>query len=187
MIYRPHDCGCGDERGNCHQPHCCIPICCQPFCPSPVTPPTPQPVTTPSVLTAANNIEQTVAAGSNLPFMLNTVLYGSDITHTAGTSTITIVTPGVYYVSFHAVVSPPEGTLLSDPVELQLTLNGVPVPGAVSAQTFSASDEVATLSFSTALTVTTAPATLSINAAGISITVEDSALTVVRLGSIPQA
>ena len=181
MIYRPYECGgCGEEQGYGHKqkPCCCFPFCCQPFPGMPGYPPMPPqpPVTAPlSILTAANTAEQTVAEGGTLPFALNTVSYGADIVHTPGTAVFTITTPGVYYVSFHAVVSPPEGTQLSDPVELELTLNGTAVPGAASSQTFTASDEVATLSFNTAITVTTVPATLSI-----------SALTIQRLGAIPR-
>lgn len=193
MIYRPYECGgFGEEQGCGHKQKpccCCFPFCCQPFPGMPGYPPMPPqpPVTAPlSILTAANTAEQTIAEGGTLPFALNTVSYGADIVHTPGTAVFTITTPGVYYVSFHAVVSPPEGTQLSDPVELELTLNGTAVPGAASSQTFTASDEVATLSFNTAITVTTVPATLSISAPGISVTVTDSALTIQRLGAIPR-
>lgn len=189
-------CSCGSSCGcnscsNCGSCSSCYPLwnlcrCCGCSCachhgsyPG-VTPPT---QSLPSVLSAANMTAQTVAAGAALPFALTNVLYGRDISATNGGSAITLNTPGLYRVSFHATASPvataPAGTVL----EAQLNLNGREVPGASASSSYTAATDTHNLSFHTVVPVTSAPATLTVNFP-TSATVSDSGITVERIGSL---
>lgn len=172
-LCRCRGCGCQNSCGSCNSCGCsCLPAT-----------PTPPAQTLPSVLSAANTTTQTVAAGASLPFALNNVLYGRDITHAAGGSAVTLSTPGLYRVDFHATASPlttaPAGTVL----EAQLNLNGSPVPGASASESFTAATDTGNLSFSTVVPVTTAPATLTVSFPTAAI-VSDSGITVQRIGSL---
>jgi len=159
---------------------------CQNGCSCLPSTPTPPAQTLPSVLSAANTATQTVAAGASLPFALNNVLYGRDITHAAGGSAVTLNSPGLYRVDFHATASPvataPAGTVL----EAQLNLNGSPVPGASASSSYTAATDTDNLSFSTIVPVTSAPATLTVSFPTAA-TVSDSGITVQRIGSLLNA
>lgn len=59
-----------------------------------------------STLNAFTTASQTLLAGNNVTFANNGVLTGCSISHAAGTSTIVLGKPGLYYVSFEADVLP---------------------------------------------------------------------------------
>ncbi len=174
MIYRP-------STGNCG---CKIRCCPRPVCPpTPPVPPFPPVPATPSVLTAANTAAQTVAAAGVLPFTLNPVSYGTAILHTPGTSIVTITEPGIYRADFSGIVAPAAGGTTA---RTELQLNGVTLPGAAADSTYAAATDTESQSISTAFTVTTAPATLSIILPDGGV-VTDSALTVQKIGALPVA
>ncbi len=178
MIYRPEQ-GCGCKP-------VCRPSCCPPwrppYPPLPPVPPTP-PTATPSVLTAANTTTQTVTAGGALPFTLTPVNYGTAVLHSPGSAVVTITEPGIYQADFAGIVSPATGGTTA---RSELQLNGVLLPGAAADNTYAAATDTASQNISTAFTVTTAPATLSIVLPEGAV-VTDSALTVQKLGTLPAA
>ncbi len=190
MIYRPSDCGCGSHeypprsRPRC----CCIPFCCPPwhrpdYPQPPMTPPT-QPVSPLDVLSTANTTPQSVAAGGTLPFTTNLVSYGNAISHTPASPSIVITVPGLYRITFDSNFSPLTTAELPDITELELNLNGSPVPGAVVTETFTAATDVSNGGFNTIIEVPMAPATLTVTAPNGAV-VEEATLTVERLSSLP--
>ena len=85
-----------------------------------------------------------------------------------------ILQPGIYQATFSASVTPNSGTSIPALAEVQMNLNGTMVPGAIARHSFTASSEVATVSFSMPFRV------MVVNQDGFSF--QDAALTVVRLG-----
>ncbi|MBQ8599449.1 MAG: hypothetical protein IJ411_04970 [Oscillospiraceae bacterium] len=186
MIYRSFDSSCGScsQRFPFQQEyrHQCHPFCCHNFRPMPPEPPQTRGL---NILTAVNSAEQTVAPGGTLPFAFNTVAVGSDITHAAGATVVSINTPGVYLVHFNAIAAASETGTEESLVRVELHLNGAAVPGAAASYTFDSSEELASLAFTTALTVTTVPASLTIVLPEDGAIISDSAITVQRLGGVP--
>jgi len=193
MIY--HSCGnnhaqgmgfCSLERRR--PPQCCCNFCCQPVHRPypPIQPPFYPPATsTPSILTAANGADTTVAAGALLPFAFNSLAYGNDISHNPGTSTVSINTPGIYLVHFQGTATPLTTAAAESSITTALTLNGAAVPGASATAFYTTATDANTLNFTTAIAVTSAPATLSVTLPDDGAIFTDSALTVYRLASIP--
>ena len=185
MIYRSCDSNCGSCRQRfpfqqeCRHP--CHPFCCN-FRPMPPEPPQARGL---NILTAVNSAEQTIAAGGTLPFAFNTVAVGSDISHAAGATVVSINTPGVYLVHFHATAAASPAVPESSLVRAELHLNGVAVPGAASSYTVESTGELASLAFTTALIVTTVPSSLTIVLPEDGAIISDSAITVQRLGTVP--
>ena len=188
MIYHSYE-NC-IPQGRRQPAHCCCNFCCQAFqrpCP-PVRPPFNPPASTSSafsILTAANGADTTVAAGAALPFAFNSLIYGSDITHNPGTSVVSINTPGVYLVHFQGTATPLTTAAAESAITAALNLNGAAVPGASAASFYTTTTDADTLSFTTAVAVTSAPASLSVTLPDDGGIFTDSALTVYRLGSIP--
>lgn len=189
MIYRSCDSNCGScnqhfpfRQEYRHPCHPCHPFCCNNFRPMPPEPPQTRGL---SILTAVNSAEQTIAAGGTLPFAFNTVAVGSDITHAAGATVVSINTPGVYLVHFNATAAASTTGTEASTVRAELHLNGAAVPGAASSHTFEATAQLGTLAFTTALTVTTVPASLTVVLPEDGAIISDSAITVQRLGSVP--
>ncbi len=192
MIYHSYEQGCGcssSQRSQRPAQYCCFPHCCCPHSMMPGMPPA-QPPYLPqprglSVLTAASTGAITVAAGGTLPFELNTVSVGTDITHAAGTGIISINTPGVYLVSFNGTATPAATADLPSTIEVELRLNGTAVPGAAASTTFTDATDAESFAFTTAVNVTTVPATLSVVVPEGGAIFSDAALTVVKLGTVP--
>ena len=100
------------------------------------------------MINSYSNISQSVAADSTINFDITKILTGCTVIHADGTPTFTLTKPGYYIVSFDGVVTGTTAGIVT--VEL---LNGnTPVPGAVASTTI-ATDEVATLNFSTIVRV----------------------------------
>lgn len=151
----------------------------------PGQPPFPPQARTLSVLSTAATGTITVAAGGSIPFELNTVSVGTDITHAPGTGIISLNTPGVYLVSFHGTATPAADAELPDTIEVELRLNGTAVPGASAATTFAAATDAESFAFTTAVNVTTVPATLSVVVPAVGAVFSVAALTVEKLGTVP--
>lgn len=84
-----------------------------------------------STLNAFTTASQTLLAGNNVTFANNGVLTGCSISHAAGTPTIVLNKPGIYYVSFEADALPSvAGTITVD-----LQNNSVTIPGATTSVT----------------------------------------------------
>lgn len=84
-----------------------------------------------SVLDAFTTSAQTLLTGNNISFANNGVLTGCSINHAAGTPTIVLKKPELYYVSFEADVLPSA----AETVSVILQNNGVAVPGVATSTT----------------------------------------------------
>ena len=143
------------------------------------------PTTPVSLLSAYSTPAQPGTSGGALVFDQNGTSYGTDISHTAGSSTVTVNTPGVYSVAFHGSFSPVSGATLPQSVGVSLTQNGSVVPGATSQYIFHTSAQTAALSFSTPVAVSSVPTTLQVVGDGGNYQYSTIGLSVNRLGDIP--
>lgn len=84
-----------------------------------------------STLSAFTTASQTLLAGNNVVFDNNGILTGCSISHAAGTPTIVLGKPGLYYVSFEADVLPSA----ADAITVALQNNSVTIPGAITSVT----------------------------------------------------
>ena len=124
-------------------------------------------------------------SGGALLFDQNALSYGTDISHTPGSSTFTVNQPGVYEVSFHGSFSPVSGANFPQSVGVSLEENGSVVPGATSLYIFHTSSQTAALSFSTPVSVASAPAQLQVVGDGGNYLYSTIGLSINRLGDIP--
>ena len=83
-----------------------------------------------SLLSAYSSPTQSGASGDPLEFDRNALSYGTDISHTAGSSDFTINQPGVYSVQFHGVLSPADSDSFPANIVTSLESDGSIVPGA---------------------------------------------------------
>ncbi len=137
------------------------------------------------LLSAYSTAPQSGTAGNPLIFDRNSATYGSDISHTNGTGTFTIQQPGVYLVNFNGALSPASGATFPVNLGVSLSQDGSSVPGAASQHTFQSASETAAVSFTTPVTVSTAPSTLEVLGTGDSYTYGTTGLTIQRLGDVP--
>ena len=125
--------------------------------------------------------ENQASANGALIFNETPLVSGTAITHTAGSPDVQINQPGIYQAFFTGTVLIDAGTTIPSTLTVQLTLNGVPITGAVARHTFTASNEEVTLSMNAPFPVTGA-GTLEVVTSDAGYTFEDASLTVVRLG-----
>ena len=137
------------------------------------------------LLSSYSTAPQTGTSGNPLIFDRNSATYGSDISHTNGTGTFTIQQPGVYLANFNGALSPSAETDFPVNLGVSLTQDGSSVPGAASQHTFQSGSETATVSFTSPVTVSSAPSTLEVIGTGGSYTYGTTSLTLQRLGDIP--
>lgn len=138
-----------------------------------------------SLLSTYSTPAQSGTDGGPLVFDQNGLSYGTDVSHTAGSSTVTINQPGVYNVAFHGSFSPVSGANFPQNVGASLQQNGSVVPGATSQYIFHTSAQTAALSFSTPVAVSSAPAQLQVVGDGGNYLYSTIGLSVQRLGDIP--
>ena len=136
----------------------------------------------PEVLATTDSTGQASVAGGALTFNENPLVSGTAITHTAGSTDIQITEPGIYQVSFQSSIAVDAGTAIPSTLTLRAEFDGTNIPGAVSTHTFTATGEVANMSFIVPFRAT-GPGTLRIVADAAGYTYEDIALTVFRLGN----
>ena len=105
-------------------------------------------------------------SGTALEFDLNGSSLGTAITHTAGSSDVTLNASGTYVVAFHGNLAPASGVNFPLNVILNLQQDGTNVSGAVVQHTFHTSSDTATIAFSSPVTVTNAPSTLRVVGTG---------------------
>ena len=135
----------------------------------------------PEVLATVDTTPQPTSANGALIFNETPLVSGTAITHTAGSPDVQINQPGIYQAFFTGTVLIDAGTTIPSTLTVQLTLNGVPITGAVARHTFTASNEEVTLSMNAPFPVTGA-GTLEVVTSDAGYTFEDASLTVVRLG-----
>lgn len=135
----------------------------------------------PEVLATVDTTPQPTSANGALIFNETPLVSGTAITHTAGSPDVQINQPGIYQAFFTGTVLIDAGTTIPSTLTVQLTLNGVPITGAVARHTFTASNEEVTLSMNAPFPVTGA-GILEVVTSDAGYTFEDASLTVVRLG-----
>ena len=192
MLYRTFETPCADSfaasfgsRSRRPQACCCCCNCCgfpqippQHYPPSPPNPPISSQI---SALTTVNTATQTPSAATPLVFTENPTLLGNAISHTPGSSTITINSPGLYAISFNGTVSPSAAATPPLTAQLQLFQNGVAVPAANATTTLTEATDLDNIGFSYLLNVPTAPTTLTVVSTTPETSVSDAVLNVVRI------
>lgn len=138
-----------------------------------------------SLLSAYSSPSQAGASGDPLEFDRNAFSYGSDISHTAGSSDFTINQPGVYSVQFHGVISPADSDSFPANIVTSLEANGSIVPGASVPYNFQSAGDSTPQSFTVPLSVSTVPTTLQVVPTGSGYQASAIALNITRLGDIP--
>ena len=133
-------------------------------------------------LSAYSTPTQPVTSGQAIVFDQNTAQNGTDISHTANSSEITISQPGTYFASYSGTASTLPGTSLPVTNTLNLTLNGSDLPGAVVQHNFTTTGETSPQSFATLFTVTSVPATLKLISSGETFYYSTASLNVVKVG-----
>ena len=139
----------------------------------------------PVLLSSYSTPPQSGTSGNPLLFDQNGSAYGSAISHTAGSGTFTISSPGVYAAAFHGAFSPASGVTFPLNVTISLQQNGSVVPGGTALHTFHTSSDVANLAFTVPVAVSAAPSTLQVAASGGSFLYSAIGMTIYRLGDIP--
>ena len=102
------------------------------------------------MLNAYTNTSQSISAGNPIPFNTNRYRTCKCISHSAGSSSITLNCPGYYIVSFSGTAT--ATTSGTEPIIVQLANNGTAVP-AGNASALSAANTPVSLSFTTAVKV----------------------------------
>ena len=141
----------------------------------------------PVLLSAYSTPPQSGTSGAALLFDRNGLSYGSAISHTAGSGTFTINTPGVYSVTFHGAIAPASGVNFPLSIAVTLQQGGAAVPGGTVLHTFHTSSDVANVSLAVPVEVSSAPSALEIEGTGGSFLYSAIAMTITRLGDIPSA
>ena len=101
-------------------------------------------------------------AGNALLFDVNGVSSGTGIAHTPGDSEFTLEQPGIYTAAVHGNLAPGSGVSFPLNVILELQQDGAVVPGGIVQHTFHTSPDTATVAFSAAVQVTSAPSVLRV-------------------------
>ncbi len=109
---------------------------------------------------------------------------GFGVSHTAGSTNVQITQPGIYQAVFSAAVTPAAGTAIPAAITLALNSNGVKVPGALTAKTFTATKEASTLMFSAPFQITATPVALTVSAEQAGFDISNAFLCIHRLGNI---
>jgi hypothetical protein len=138
-----------------------------------------------SLLAAYSTPSQGLSSGSPMVFDRNALSYGSAISHSNNSSTITINQSGVYSIDFHGVISPAPGSTFPINLVTSLKQNGSVVPGASVPYTFQSASSSSTQSFALPIAVSSTPATLQVVTTGGNYLADAITLNVIRLGDIP--
>ena len=136
----------------------------------------------PEVLATTDSTGQPSTAGGALIFNDNPLISGTAITHAAGSTDIEILEPGIYQVSFQSSIAVNTGTAIPSSLTLRAQFINADIPGAVSTHTFTATSEVANMSFNVPFQAA-GPGILRITADASGYTFQDIGLTVFRLGT----
>ena len=98
-----------------------------------------------NVLDTYTLTDSTVSTNGLLPLEQNYLLTGCAISHSPGSTTITLNEPGIYLINFDAEGSTAGGT---GGFTVELYKNGVAVPGATSTSGSTSTTDVETIGFS---------------------------------------
>ena len=117
-----------------------------------------------------------------LVFDLNGESAGTAVSHAERSGSFLLNEPGVYAVSFHGTISPASGDTL--PLNLMFTLeqDGNPVSGAAAQEVLQTQNQYSSLSFSTVVSVTNPPSTLTVSGQGGNFFYSDVGMNVYKIG-----
>ena len=138
-----------------------------------------------SLLSAYSTPTQGLPSGGAMEFDRNGLLYGTDVSHTPGSSTFTITQPGVYLVTFHGVITATSQNKFPVAIATSLLANGSIVPGTTVPYIFQSSKDSSEQSFVIPISVTTTPTELQVSASGGSYFADSVSMTILRLGDLP--
>lgn len=93
-----------------------------------------------------SNTSQTIAAGENIPFAINSIQTGCTATHAAGSTTFSLNRPGFYFVTFNGTGAITGAT--AGDITVSMLNNGVLVPGATATMNSASTTDVRSVSFS---------------------------------------
>lgn len=136
----------------------------------------------PSLVSSYSTPTQPGASGTPITFDRNSLSLGNDISHTSGSDTFTITTPGVYSVEFHGVISPAGTDTFPTTIITSLEANGSIVPGGSVPFNFQSATDSSEQAFTVPISVTNVPTTLQIVPTGASYQADAVSMTVTRLG-----
>ena len=94
---------------------------------------------------------QTLSEGEIIQFTQNRHQTHCNISHSLGTGSIALLKPGYYLVDFTGVAS--ATAAVTEPITVQLNVNGAPLSGAYASALSAAADTPVNLSFSTVVKV----------------------------------
>ncbi len=126
-----------------------------------------------------------VTDGGSLVFDINSIVYGTAISHTPNSADFVIDEPGVYYVSFKGSFASLIGSCYPQTLLLYLAQNGNIVVGSELNHTFARSNELISLAFTIPVVVSEVPSSLSIVVNGGSFAYSNIALSIHRISDIP--
>lgn len=135
-----------------------------------------------------SNTTQTLTSGSPALFNTNGVLTGCTVTHSAGTASVSLNKPGLYYVTVNAVGT---STVAGTNIGLGLYNNDTLVTGTQTTSTVPVANGFTTIPINTIIRVLpnccvqngNVPATLTVvNTSGASEAITNITLTVTKVG-----
>ena len=100
------------------------------------------------MISSYGNNSKTIASEGAVTFDVNRIVTGCTITHAEGTPSFKLNKPGYYFVIFNGDVTGATGDVV-----IQLTSNGVAIPGSEATTTLGANTDTANISFSSIIKV----------------------------------
>lgn len=138
------------------------------------------------LLSAYSTPPQVVVNGGTLIFDRNLIVFGNAISHDLNSPDFEIAEPGVYYVSFKGSFASLAGSCYPQSLLLYLAQDGDIVAGSELQHTFARANDLISLSFTIPIVIYDTPSTLSIGAQGGSFAYSNIALSIYRIGDIPE-
>ncbi len=136
------------------------------------------------VLTAVDTTEQTTAEDTPITFSTTPVVVGTSVSYADGSADFVVAEEGIYLVTFSSLVSPGTATSIPATLIIRLLQDGAEVPGGVTQHVFLATGELNDMTFSIPVLVTDAPSTLTVSADSAGFDLDNSTLSIIRIGDI---
>ena len=134
----------------------------------------------PSALTAVNAAATPGTSGTALALAANQASTGTAVTHTPGSSDITLTEPGTYEISYNTTASIPTGTVPGT-VSAYLASGGAAIPGTTVSSTVATAADTAALAATTIVTVPDGTTAITLVPNSADTTFTNTAVTVRRI------
>ncbi len=138
------------------------------------------------LLSAYSTPPQAVTNGGTLIFDRNAVDYGDAISHDENSAVFTVNEPGVYCVSFKGSFASLTGSCFPQSLLVYLLQDGNSAAGSDLLHTFARANELISLAFTIPIVVFDSPSVISVGAQGGNFVYSNIALTIYRIGDIPE-